>query len=171
MASPEASGSSVASWLASRLLTYSATSESSAASSFTPRSQALARSGRSPKSSGASISRSSWDSRAYVAFGHGGWATYAGTAAHSDKHGTPIVPRESDSTPTMPVGPSYVEGSNPSWSPSSTVELLVDTGIGRVCGTSASRAQSRWTRVTFADVSAEESRAANWRHRMFGSGP
>ena len=43
-------------------------------------------------------------------------------------------------TPTMPVGPSYVDCSSLSRSTSSGSVAVPVTGIGRVCGVSASRA-------------------------------
>ena len=42
----------------------------------------------------------------------------------------------------MPVGPSYVEGSRSSRRISPSSSLVAVTGIGRVCGTSASSAPS-----------------------------
>ena len=83
----------------------------------------------------------------------------------------PARVRVSASTPTMPVGPSYVDGARPSLVISCRSPVEVDTGIGRVCGVSASSEPSRCTRFTFAELSAEASRVANWRQRRFGSSP
>ena len=49
----------------------------------------------------------------------------------------------------MPVGPSYVDGTRPSSVISCRSPVEVDTGIGRVCGVSASSEPSRCTRRTF----------------------
>ena len=46
-----------------------------------------------------------------------------------------------------------------------------ETGIGRVCGVSASSAPSRCTRVTLAERRAEAIRVLNWRQRRLGSMP
>ena len=71
----------------------------------------------------------------------------------------------------MPVGPLYVDGTSPSCPVSSRLSEVTETGIGRVCGVSASRAPSRCTRLTCAEASAEAIKVLNCRHRRFGSNP
>ncbi len=74
-------------------------------------------------------------------------------------------------TPTIPVGPSYVESSSPCRSPRSGSRVVTETGTGRVCGVSASNAPRQNTCWAPLERSAEVSRLPNWRQRMFGSSP
>ena len=70
-----------------------------------------------------------------------------------------------ESTPTMPVGPSYWGASMSSSSRSSSVSEVRVTGIGRVWGTSASREPSMITKSTSRAVACSSSSAVNARHR------
>ena len=74
-------------------------------------------------------------------------------------------------TPTMPVGPSYVDCSSLSRSTSSGSVAVPVTGIGRVCGVSASSAPSVTTSSPPRSSHAASSSAQNWRQRMLGSMP
>ena len=74
-------------------------------------------------------------------------------------------------TPTMPVGPSYVDISSLSRSTSSGSVAVPLTGTGRVCGVSASRAPSVTTIWPPRSSAAASSSAQNCRHRMLGSMP
>ena len=114
----------------------------------------------------------------------------AGTAAPASPWGTagatrsagppptasaPRIPARasgSASTPTMPVGPSYVDGAESQFASSAPGRRsMTETGTGRVCGVSASSAPSRCTRVALAERSAEAISVLNWRQRRFGSMP
>ena len=74
-------------------------------------------------------------------------------------------------TPTMPVGPSYVDCSSLSRSTRSGSVAVPVTGIGRVCGVSASSAPRVTTSSPPRSSQAASSSAQNWRQRMLGSMP
>ena len=74
-------------------------------------------------------------------------------------------------TPTMPVGPSYVDCSSLSRSTRSGSVAVPVTGIGRVCGVSASSAPRVITSSPPRSSQAASSSAQNCRQRMFGSMP
>ena len=71
----------------------------------------------------------------------------------------------------MPVGPSYVDCSSLSRSTSSGSVAVPETGIGRVCGVSASSAPRVTTSRPPRSSQAASSSAQNSRHFMFGSMP
>src|SRR5665647_2912238 len=75
------------------------------------------------------------------------------------------------STPTIPVGPSYVLASRPRASCRSGSSDVAVTGIGRLCGTSASRAPRVTTVVTPRRSAVSSTSEQNRRHRMDGSMP
>ena len=74
-------------------------------------------------------------------------------------------------TPTMPVGPSYVDCSSLSRSTRSGSVAVPVTGTGRVCGVSASSAPRVTTSPPPSSSHAASSSAQNCRHRMLGSMP
>ena len=94
-------------------------------------------------------------------------------------HGGPVATRPgcrdgaqaSWKTPTMPVGPSYVDSSSLSRSTSSGSVAVPVTGTGRVCGVSASSAPRVTTIWPPRSSAAASSSAQNCRQRMFGSMP
>ena len=94
-----------------------------------------------------------------------------GTAAQYDTAGMSTRTQASWKTPTMPVGPSQVDCSSLSRSTRSGSVAVPETGIGRVCGVSASSAPSVTTIAPPSSSHAESSSAQNWRHRMLGSMP
>ena len=71
----------------------------------------------------------------------------------------------------MPVGPSYVDCSSLSRSTRSGSVAVPVTGIGRVCGVSASRAPRVITSSPPRSSQAARISAQNCRQRMFGSMP
>ena len=70
-----------------------------------------------------------------------------------------------ESTPTMPVGPSYWGASASSSARSSSVSEVRVTGMGRVCGTSASREPSMITKSTSRAAACSSSSAVKVRQR------
>ncbi len=75
------------------------------------------------------------------------------------------------STPTIPVGPSYCDVSRPSASATASSVAVPVTGIGRVCGVSASSAPSV---TTISTPSSSAKASSSWQkdfQRMLGSMP
>ena len=83
----------------------------------------------------------------------------------------PAAAHASCSTPTIPVGPSYVGGS--SWSRSTSASSVANavTPTGRECGTSASSAPSVTTIWTPSTSASSITVSQNVRQRYAGSGP
>ena len=102
---------------------------------------------------------SSWPSSASVAFGHGGWARSGGRPPRRHRRDVGRM-QASWKTPTMPVGPSYVDCSSLSRSTRSGSVAVPVTGIGRVWGVSA---EQRAERDDQLDAELVASRAARRR--------
>ena len=141
------------------------------ASSSTPRSQARASSGSSPSGMVMSSRSSSLASSASVALGEGGCRRSAGprprTTATACRPGRrrPAGPRRCRSGPRTCTPRGRSGGSGP------RARRWPLTGIGRVCGTSASSAPSVTNVATPTDWANSSSSTVKDRQRMYGSMP